>query len=148
VCTGSCSPGSKRCNVAQPQVCDNGGNWQNSGSVCPYVCSGGACTGVCSPGERQCSTATQPQTCDDSGTWQSNAVTCGGACETCSGGQCTLVTGNPPSGKTCNGSGTCAGYCDGQKATCNYPTSSTVCGTASCANGTINNTACNGAGSA
>ena len=67
-CSGSCTPGSSRCQGQQPQSCDATGNWQNQGATCAFVCAGGvtadadasdagleaaACTGSCTPGAHQ-----------------------------------------------------------------------------------------------
>ena len=145
-CAGFCTPGGRQCNLLQPQTCDSTGTWQNAGTSCPYACSAGACAGSCAPGSRQCGPGDQPQTCDSTGTWQNAGSACTGSCETCTSGQCSLVNGIPPAGKSCNGTGACAGACNGQSSSCTYPDASTTCGTANCSNGAVTNTACNGAG--
>jgi len=99
----------------------------------------------CVPGAKQCN-ALQPQTCDSTGTWQNSGTACTGTCQACTAGSCTLVTGAPPAGKACSGSGTCGGSCNGQSASCTYPGPSTICGAPVCTNGTVTNVACNGAG--
>ena len=59
---GICVPGSRQCNVSQPQACTVEGTWLDDGAACPYICTGGTCTGTCTPGSTQCSGRTV-QTC-------------------------------------------------------------------------------------
>ncbi len=86
---------------------------------------------------------------------------CNGQCQACdvsgSTGKCTTVIGTPHNARSaCGGSGagtTCGATCDGKNAaTCTYPTASTGCGAATCADGALLSSytqigACNGAGS-
>ena len=60
---------------------------------------------------------------------------CDGQCEACdvagSEGTCSLVTGAPHAPRaSCNGSGACAGACDGTSKDCAYPSTQTICGAA------------------
>jgi len=77
---------------------------------------------------------------------------CKGACQSCAlagkVGTCSYVTGSPvPAHPACGGIGTCAGSCNGRSASCFYPDTKTVCGTARCTNGMAYPApACDGAG--
>ncbi len=77
---------------------------------------------------------------------------CLGACQSCAlvgkAGTCSDVTGSPaPGHPACGGIGTCAGSCSGQSASCSFPDAKTICGVASCANGTAYSApTCDGAG--
>jgi hypothetical protein len=80
---------------------------------------------------------------------------CNGQCEACDGavkGTCAPVTGAPHGSRTaCSGTGvgtTCGIECNGSDATkCNYPTSTTSCGSASCSGTTeLHPGHCDGAG--
>jgi MYXO-CTERM domain-containing protein len=76
---------------------------------------------------------------------------CNLPCQACNesgkAGTCSIVSGSPRGTRTCNGTGSCAGACNGVSAICTYPNTSTPCGTASCASGTATSTGtCNGTG--
>jgi MYXO-CTERM domain-containing protein len=75
---------------------------------------------------------------------------CDGSCEACNVegkvGTCSPVTGAPVGARSCSGTGTCAGKCDGTKATCTYPTSATACGATTCVDDVRTSFACDGAG--
>src|SRR5262249_17881335 len=83
-----CAPSAQRCNILQPQTCDPTGHWANTGSPCPFLCSGGTCTGMCTPGSTQCN-GNIAQTCDATGTfrdWQVCTACVAGVCTDCSPG--------------------------------------------------------------
>jgi hypothetical protein len=118
-CTGSCTAGASQCSADQPQQCSAVGVWENTGTMCPYACTGGTgvgdggtggsatCTGVCTPGAVQCN-GQQPQICDATGTWQSNGAVCpnvctSGACAgSCAPGATQCTNGGV---ETCSASG-------------------------------------------
>ncbi|HEX6277175.1 MAG TPA: FG-GAP repeat protein, partial [Polyangiaceae bacterium] len=76
---------------------------------------------------------------------------CRGQCEACdlrgARGTCSPVEGAPHGARAaCDGSGICAGRCDGEHtARCSYATAETPCGN-SCSNGEQTNEGCNGQG--
>jgi hypothetical protein len=80
----ACAESSMRCDGLQPQRCGAGGQWQNDGTPCSRICSGGTCSGSCAPASKRCN-ASQPQTCDEEGLWQDTGRACDFAC---SGGDC------------------------------------------------------------
>ena len=117
----------------------------------------GRCTGTCDA-NGACK-AKQGQTCaagtDCVSTYCADKIccnsACSGACEYCNGtvpGTCSFVSGAPKTGHpACVGSGSCAGTCDGTKATCKMPAAETSCRPMSCSSGTMTNAAvCDGAG--
>src|SRR5262249_22058761 len=118
------------------------------------VVSGG--TGTCTPkkargatcaADRECSTSVCADTvcCDR---------TCTGSCEFCNvagggAGTCSFVTGTPRTGHPAGAGGTtsCAGRCNGTKATCTSPGAETTCRQPSCSGTTATNQAvCDGIG--
>ncbi|MBN1605101.1 MAG: hypothetical protein JW940_00635 [Polyangiaceae bacterium] len=114
-CEGSCSPGS----CGADAYCDATGAClplKDPGELCPdddSQCEGNHCVdGVC---------------CDSD---------CSGQCQMCdSSGTCVRVTSGAPRGDRppCDGSGTCAGSCDGSSDTqCHYPGASKVCTEGTC----------------
>ncbi len=77
-CVGSCTPGTRRCTGATPEVCDAKGSWKGE-APCAYVCTGsGQCTGECTPDAKECAD-NAPRSCDANGTWQTSAA-CAGVC--------------------------------------------------------------------
>ena len=62
----NCTPGAKQCSGNVPQTCGATG-WQ-SGTECPFLCSGGTCVGTCKPGATKC-TVDLLETCDNTGEW-------------------------------------------------------------------------------
>jgi hypothetical protein len=98
-------------------------------------CNNGACLGT-KPNGAMCTASTQCTSgfcvdgfcCDKA---------CGGTCEACdvTPGVCKVVPAGAPHGaRTCNGSGTCGGSCNGVSNACSYPIA--PCRAASCSGGT------------
>ena len=85
---GVCTPGTAMCVGLTPQLCNAQGQWQ-SGTPCPFLCSGGFCTGACVPNTRRCSSTGLPQLCSAAGAWVDQSP-------------CQFV---------CTGSGVCGGQC-------------------------------------
>ncbi len=106
-CGAVCNPTvEKSCSGNTALTCDSTGKWPTSGTVCPYVCSGGTCSGSCVPTHTRCSSNTS-QTCDSTGTWNS-------------GTPCTY---------TCDsGTGLCAGECSPGAKQCSSTTQYQTCG--------------------
>ena len=143
-CTGNCM----MCNTST-HTCAAAKSMDDPNGRCAGTCdSAGACK------------AKQGQTCSVAGDcitgFCADKVCCNsactGSCEYCAGtpaGTCAFVSGAPKTGHAaCGGTGSCAGSCDGTKATCKMPGSETVCLAMSCTSGTMTNpSVCNGAGS-
>jgi outer membrane protein assembly factor BamB len=74
---------------------------------------------------------------------------CTGRCEACnvlaSVGKCTAVT-STSSRPACDGMGMCVGKCDGIHGECQYPGSEQSCEVASCKDGVVKSTFCDGQG--
>ena len=109
-----------------------------------FRCSGGTCvvkstngTGCTDAGECQSGHCVDGVCCDSS---------CAETCEACDvpshNGTCTVIATAPESGHgKCNGTGVCAGYCDGSSAACTYPGTGTACGS-TCVGGQETVSAC------
>ena len=151
---GSCPPvQTQSCGafICGANAC-NGNCQSNSDCAAGNFCSAGVCTATLSNGGA-CSAASQctSGSCVD-GVCCNTA--CDGQCEACDVathvGTCSAVTGDPHGSRTaCATDGTaCGGACDGTNATgCAYPTNSTQCRAASCADGvTTSSSSCVGTG--
>ncbi|MFI5297668.1 MAG: hypothetical protein ACHREM_06170 [Polyangiales bacterium] len=107
--------------TAAPQgaTCTSGSTC-TSGNCVDGVCCDTTCTGVC-------------QACDVSG----------------SVGTCSITPAGSPHGtRACPGTGVCAGQCGGSSALCTKASTSTTCGSPTCATGTETATSyCDGSGS-
>jgi hypothetical protein len=170
-CTGStpkaCTSGSTTVCIASGGCCSNS-DCTGTCMMCnttSHTCTAvkgmddpnGRCTGTCDS-SGACK-AKQGQSCttgtDCITTYCADRICCNsactGACEYCNGstpGTCGYVSGAPKTGHpACSGSGSCAGFCDGTKATCKMPGSETSCRSMSCSGGTMTNPAvCDGSG--
>jgi hypothetical protein len=139
-----------------------------AGTCCDTACTatGFSCNLPTAPGH--CTKATGTACASSAECGSGNCVdgvccdtACAGQCQACdvsgSTGKCTTVIGTPHGTRSaCGGSGagtTCGATCDGKNAaTCTYPTASTGCGAATCADGALISSytqigACNGSGS-
>ncbi|MGZ3452669.1 MAG: hypothetical protein ACXVEF_23875, partial [Polyangiales bacterium] len=160
-----CSAGACTAKRATGNAC-TAANQCSSGACVSGVCCGSAscpagstCSGASSPGT---CTKVNGQSCTAASECGSNLCVdgvccnsaCSGQCQACnvagSVGTCANVVGAPVGSRSaCAGSGTCGARCDGTSAvSCNYPSATTSCGTASCAAGVETGAGtCNGSGS-
>jgi hypothetical protein len=119
------------CNGLQPQICNATGQWMDTGSPCPGVCTAGSCTG-CTSGA-SCSTGNlckTGETCTAGVCGGGTTVTCTSSDACMTPGTCSPATGCPAlvpkmcgSGQTCSG-----GQC--------------VCNAASCTTGCCSGNTC------
>lgn len=115
-----------------------------------YYCSGGLCVAQKTQGET-CSTADEcakgncvdGYCCDQACTAQCQACDVAGA-----QGTCTTFSGDPTAHNknACNGTGACAGTCDGNNTTCVYPDSTTTCEGSACVGNVYQPKVCDGQG--
>jgi formylglycine-generating enzyme required for sulfatase activity len=88
-CVGQCVPGTRQCNGATPELCDEGGAWQGE-PPCAYLCTEqGQCSGVCTPGSKQC-IGQIPQDCGADARWK-DGLACA---QVCSAGACVSACVN------------------------------------------------------
>lgn len=128
-----CAAGSCAAGCQATSDCLSG--FECRGGVCSKRADGETCT---APGECASNFCADGRCCESS---------CSGQCESCaeSGreGLCVAVTGAPRGSRAaCEGSGPCAGSCQGARNACGYPGSDVSCGPGStCANGACTQTA-------
>lgn len=95
-----CSPGTKRCADAGPQLCSDAGEWVNQGACTEpnAVCFDGACV-PCDPGTKRCSGSTLEQCLSDGSGWE--------VLETCSGSTPACLESTKACGKCSEGESQC-----------------------------------------
>ncbi len=158
--------------LAAAATCDASGKCTPATTSCiPYRCSAAACTTTCkadadcAPNAHcaggACSLQGNGTACKTAAQCTSGFCTdgfccdvaCDGQCEACDikGVECTCTAAtDPPHGTraACNGTGTCAGTCNGSDRTrCSYPTENVSCGPPGCENGSNVTQGCDGIGS-
>jgi hypothetical protein len=156
-------------------VCDQNAQCvQGTGSCGAYACGNNVCKFCCAssadcapsfvcrecacipplPAGAACTSADQCQSgfCADG---RCCDTACSGQCEACdlagSEGTCSAVSGAPRGARAACAAANdspCAGSCNGvERAACSYPSSSTECAPAACAEGSVTTSSCDGQGS-
>lgn len=170
---GTCSNGS----YVNPSTCDGSGSCVagSSGNCMPYVCKDATqcwtmCTGssqCLSPNQcmsGSCGKLSNGQPCSGgNGALCASGhcvdgyccdSACGAPCQACDvtgkQGTCSTVPGpmgTPHGARTCTGTGTCGGYCNGSATSCTYPGSGVSCYSMCSSMTQVQTGTCNGAGS-